>query len=85
MEAQGKEWEGQMALWGSKADQATAEVKAEFQRWQKEFRNQKTAAYRRLDAVRTAKDNAWEEMKTGAESAWSELRGGFESAKKKYQ
>lgn len=85
MVAQGKEWEGQMALWGAKADKATAEVKGDFQKWRAEFRDQKTAANKKLDAVRAAADNAWEEVKKANETAWTDLRTGFEAAKKKYE
>lgn len=83
-EAQGKEWDDQLAILGARADKASAEVRAEFHRWQREFSDQRTTAQKRLEALRTANSEAWEEVKGGMESAWNEVKSGFENAKKKF-
>jgi hypothetical protein len=84
LEAQGKEWEAQLGLWGAKADKASAEMRTEYHAWQKDFRTKKGDAHKKLATVRTATDNAWEELKSGVETAWTDLKGGFENAKKKF-
>lgn len=84
MEAQGKEWDRHLTEWGAKADKAAANVKAEFHTWHKEFRVKRGEAYKKIHAVKAAKDDAWEGMKAGAETTWTEVKSAFEDAKKKY-
>lgn len=84
MQAQGKEWEASMALWGAKADKASAEVKGEFHKWQRDFQDRQGDAQKKLEALNASNHEAWEEVKTGVESAWNDVKDAFESAKKKY-
>jgi len=85
MEAQGKEWDAQLALWGAKAETASAEVKADFHRWQREFKGRRGHAQKTLETLRSAKHEAWEDLKTGVESAWSDVKTAVESAKKRFE
>ena len=84
LEAQGKEWDAQLALWGAKADKTGAAVKSEFHKWQREFSDQRDVAQQKLATLRAANHDAWEEMKTGMDSAWTDVKTAFETAKKKF-
>jgi len=84
MEAQGKEWDAQLALWGAKADKASAGMKGEFHKWQRDFRDKQGDARKKLETLRASNHDAWEEVKTGVETAWTDVKTAFETAKKKY-
>ncbi len=84
MDAQAKEWDAQLALWGAKADKTGAAVKSEFHKWQREFSDQRAIAQNKLSTLRSANHDAWEEMKAGMDSAWTDVKTAFETAKKKF-
>jgi len=84
MQAQGKEWDAQLALWGAKAEKTSEALKAEFHSWQREFSDKRGAANKKLETLNTAKHEAWEEVKTGADTAWTDVKTAFENAKKKF-
>ena len=39
----------------------------------------------KLDELKTAGDEAWEDLKTGAEKAWGEVKTAFNSAASKFK
>lgn len=84
MQAQGKEWDAQLALWGTKADKMSEAVKAEFHSWQRDFTDKRGAANKKLESLNDAKNDAWEDVKNGADAAWTDLKSAFESTKKKF-
>lgn len=84
LEAQGKEWDAQVALMTAKADKAAANVKADFHKWQREFQDKRKDATEKLNGVRAAGTDAWTGVKDGAELAWAEVRKALDSASKKF-
>jgi hypothetical protein len=84
MEAQGREWDAQLALWSAKADTASAELKADYHTWQRDFHDRRVKAQEKLEALRQAKHEAWEDVKSGVEAAWGEIKSAVESARKKF-
>jgi hypothetical protein len=84
LEAQGKEWDAELARWADKARTASENAKADFHHWQREFHDKRAAAMKKVEALRTSKHDAWGEVKAGAEAAWTDLKSAFESAKKKF-
>jgi hypothetical protein len=84
MEAQGREWDAELALWGAKAHKLSESAKADFHTWQRAFREKQVAAQKKMETLRTAKNEAWEEVKSGGEAAWADVKEAFEAAKKKF-
>lgn len=84
METQGKEWDTQLTAWGAKADKATGEMKSDFAKWQKQFQDKRGNAHKKLEAVRSAKDEAWDDVKKAADTAWHDVKAAFDGAKSKY-
>lgn len=74
MEAQLKEWEGEMERLGAKAEKGNAEAKIAYYKELERFRNKQEAAEEKLDELREAGDETWEQTKAGIEKAWQDLR-----------
>lgn len=84
-DAQLKEWSAQIALLNAKADKAKAEVKIEYYKTIETLRSNQDAAKMKLQELRTAGDDAWEDLKTGAENVWTEVKTAFQSAASRFK
>ncbi len=79
-EAQLKEWSAQIALLNAKADKAKAEVKVEYYKIIENLQGKQDTARTKLQELKTAGDDAWDDLKTGAENVWTDVKNAFNSA-----
>jgi hypothetical protein len=85
IDAQLEEWSAQIALLRARADKAKAEVKIEYYKTIDALQRRQDEARSKLDELKIAGDEAWEDLKTGAEKAWDEVRAAFHSAASKFK
>jgi hypothetical protein len=84
-DAQLEEWSAEIALHNAKADKARAEVKIEYYKMIETLQGKQDSARLKLQQLRTAGDDAWEDLKTGAENVWTEVKNAFQSAATKFK
>ena len=84
-DAQLKEWSAEMALFKAKADKAKAEAKIEYYKTIETLQGKQDAARTKLQELRAAGDDAWEDLKTGAENVWTEVKTAFQSAASRFK
>ena len=84
-EAQLKEWSAEIALLNAKADKAAAEAKIEYYKMVESLQGKQDAARTKLQELRTAGDDAWEDLKIGAENVWTEVKTAFQSAASRFK
>lgn len=77
LEAQLEEWNAQIALLKAKADKAKADARIEYYKNIEALENKQQEAGTRLQAMKAAGDDAWEELKTGAEKTWDEVKAAY--------
>jgi len=85
IDAQLEEWNAQIALLKARADKTKAEVKIEYYKTIEALQRRQDEARTKLDELKTAGDEAWEDLKTGAEKAWDEVKTAFHSAASKFK
>ena len=85
LDAQLEEWSAQMALLKAKADSATAEVKIQYYKSIEALQYEQDTARMKLDELKGASDEAWEEIKTGVEEAWTVVQDSLRSAASKFK
>lgn len=83
--AQLEEWNAQVALFKAKADKATAEAKIEYYKTIDALQRKEEEARTKLQGLKAAGDEAWEDLKAGAENAWTEIKTAFHSAASKFK
>jgi hypothetical protein len=84
-DAQLKGWSAEIALLNAKADKAKAEVKIEYYKIIETLHGKQDTAKMKLQELRTAGDDAWENLKTGAENVWTEVNSAFQSAATRFK
>jgi hypothetical protein len=84
-DAQLKEWSAEIALLNAKAGKAKAEAKMEYYKTIETLQGKQDTARTKLQELRTAGDDAWEDLKTGAESVWTEVKTAFNSATSRFK
>jgi hypothetical protein len=84
-DAQLKEWNSEIALLKTKADKATAEAKIEYYKVIEAFQRKQETAMMKLQELRAAGDDGWEDLKVGAEKAWAQVKTAFESAASRFK
>jgi multidrug resistance efflux pump len=84
-DAQLKEWSAEIALLKAKADKAKAEAKIEYHKTIETLQGKQDAASTKLQELRAAGDDAWEDIKTGAENVWTEVKTAFNSAASRFK
>ena len=85
LDAQLEEWNAQIALLKARADKARAEAKIEYYKTIEALQYKQDEARAKLDELKTAGDEAWEDLKTGAEKAWAEVKSAFRDAIAKFK
>jgi multidrug resistance efflux pump len=85
LDAQLEEWNAQIALLKARADKAKAEAKIEYYNTIESLQNKKDEAGAKLDVLKTAGDEAWEDLKIGAEKPWNEVKTAFHDAISKFK
>jgi hypothetical protein len=84
-DAQLKEWSAEIALLNARADKAKAETKIEYYKMIETLQGKQDSARLKLQQLRTAGDDEWEDLKTGAENVWTEVKSAFQSAATKFK
>jgi hypothetical protein len=85
LDAQLKEWSAQIALLKARADNAKADAKIEYHKTIDALQRKQNEAATKLQKLKTAGDEAWEDLKAGAESAWSEVKTALHDATSRFK
>jgi hypothetical protein len=85
LDAQLKEWSAQIALLKAKADNAKADVKIDYYKTIDAVQRKQEEARTKLQELKAAGDEAWEDVKKGAEKAWSEVKTAYHDAKSRFK
>lgn len=85
LDAQLEEWDAQIALFKARADKSKAEAKIEYYKTIEALQHKQDEARKKLNELKTAGDEAWEDLRTGAEKAWDEIKAAFHSAASKFK
>jgi hypothetical protein len=80
LDAELEEWNAQIALL-----KARAGAKIEYYKTIEALQHRRDEARTKLDGLKTAGDEAWEDLKTGAEKAWNEVKTAFHIAASKFK
>lgn len=83
--AQLNEWDAQIALFKAKADTAKAEAKVEYYAKIEVLQHKRDTARTKLQELKAAGNEAWEDLKGGAEKAWAEVKTAFHDAASKFK
>jgi hypothetical protein len=84
-DAQMKEWSAEIALLNAKADKAKAEAKIEYYKTIERLQGKQDGAKMKLQELRAAGDDAWEDLKVGAENVWADVKTAFTSAASRFK
>ncbi len=84
-DAQMEEWSAQISLFKAKADKAGAEAKLEYYRLIESLQRRQTGIRTKLQELKAAGDEAWEDLKVGAEKARAEVKTAFDSAAARFK
>lgn len=79
LQARLNEMDAEIESLKSQASVAKADAKIEYEKQIKELQDTQAQAQEKLDEMRNASDDAWQDMKFGVERAWEE----FEHATKR--
>jgi multidrug resistance efflux pump len=80
-----KEWNAQIDLLKVKAETAQAEAKVEYYARIEALKHKRDTARTKLQELKAAGDDAWEDLKAGAEKAWAEVKSAFHDAASKFK
>ena len=79
-EAKLKEWNARIDLLKAKAEQADAEGRIEYSRQVQELKKKEGQVREKLEQMKTAGGNAWQDLKSGVEEAIVDLKGAVDRA-----
>ena len=85
LDAQLKEWSAQIALLKAKADNAKADAKIEYYKTIEVLQSRQNNAKAKLQELKTAGDEAWEDIKAGAEKAWADVKTAYHDASSRFK
>ena len=85
LDAQLEKWIAQISLFRAKADKAGAEAKIEYYKIIDALQDEQNGVRAKLQVLKSASDEAWEDLKVGAEKAWAEVKAAFDSAASKFK
>lgn len=74
LEAQLKEWDAKLDELKTKALEAKAEIRADYEKQLEILAGKRTAAQAKMQELRLRTEDAWEDLKSGTEKAWDEMR-----------
>jgi hypothetical protein len=84
-DAQLKEWNAQINLLQAKANNAKADAKIEYVKTIEALQRKQNEARTKLQELKAAGDEAWEDIKAGAEKAWAEVKTAFHDATSRFK
>ena len=79
------EWNQDIDRLKAKADEAKVEVRTKYQRQVKDLHAKRDRVQQKLQQVKQAGDDAWEELCKGVDAAWSDLRTAVTRAKSQFR
>jgi hypothetical protein len=85
LDAQLQEWNAQIDLLRAKADKAGAEAKIEYYKMIESLQRKQDGIRTKLQELKGASDEAWEDLKSGAEKAWAEVKAAFDVASSRFK
>ena len=81
MKAQLEQWEKQMAIWEAAALEATADAKIELEKQMGITRSRLDDMVYRMELLKGASTEAWQEIARGADEARKTMQDAFEKAR----
>lgn len=85
MESQLKEWNAKIDGLRARAERASADIQIEYYEQIDTLRTKQEAAQSKLQELKRAGGNAWQDLKAGVEAAWKELRNTMDNAVSKFK
>lgn len=85
LDAQLKEYNAQIVLLKAKAQNARADAKIDYYKTIDALEHKQDEAKTKLQELKTAGDEAWEDVKAGAEKAWAEVKAAYHNAASKFK
>lgn len=79
------QWNAEIDALAAKADQATAETRAEYHKEIEALRSKRDQAKSKTNELQQSTESAWEDMKQGVESAWDAVGEAVNSAKSHFK
>lgn len=79
------QWNAEIDKMTAKVDEAEADAKIKYQKQLDAARKQRDAAKAKLEEIREATDDAWDDMKAGFDKAWDSISGAFDSAMSRFK
>lgn len=84
IEAQLAEWDAEIKKLRAKAEQAEADAKIQYQKQVEDIRSMQRSAQAKLEELKEAGDNAWEDLKAGMENARDSLAKAIRDATSRF-
>ncbi len=85
LDAQLKEWNAQITLLRAKAANAKADAKIDYYKSIEVLEHKQGEAKAKLQELKTAGDEAWEDVKAGLEKAWAEVKTAYHEVTSKFK
>lgn len=85
LQAQLDEWNAEIDKLKAKADKAEADAQLEYYKKIEELRCMQDSANNKLEKLREASDDAWEDLKVGIDSACNSLGNALKSAVSRFK
>jgi len=80
LEAKLEEWNADIDKLKAKVDSAEVDAQLEYYKQIEELRTKQEEVKNKLDELKEASDDAWEDLKAGIDSAWDSLSSSIKSA-----
>ena len=84
MNAQLREWQAKIDALKAKVEKANTEQKIKYYEEIESLYTKQEQVHEKLDELRNAGEDAWEDVKSGVETAWKDLRLSVERAAQKF-
>ena len=78
-------WNARLATWKAQADIAQADMHIAMQHQIDALHSRQQDMYQKLEALKEATDESWEELKTGIGKAWDACKEAFDNAAAKFK
>ena len=85
LQGQLDEWSTEIDKLKAKADKAEADAQLEYYKQIEKFRAQQQTAQRKLEELKKASEDGWEDLKAGVESAYDSLANAIKSAASRFK
>ncbi len=77
-------WNAELDKLKAKADKAEGDVQLEYYKQIEEIRTMQATAHEKLNELKDASDDAWEDLKAGVDSAWNSLGNALKDASSRF-